>query len=153
MTLDDLHLVLQDVMGWENKHLHAFTVGVTAYAPPMDEPLGEDARRKRLKALKLHPGDQFTYNYDFGDDWDHELPVEDPPAILAGEPYPQCIDGENACPPEDCGGRPGYMDILDALERPDAVEHRERLEWLPVGFKPSAFDPRAVNRILSLLFQ
>ena len=59
-------------------------------------------------------------------------------------------DGENACPPEDCGGPAGYAEILLALESPDDPAFRERLEWLDPSFRPTTFDVRATNRILQL---
>ena len=49
---------------------------------------------------------QFSYVYDFGDDWDHKIKVV---KVVDGYPldHPECLDGENACPPEDVGGAPG----------------------------------------------
>lgn len=64
--------------------------------------------------------------YDFGDDWQHKIEIE---AILPPDPngyYPECIAGARACPPEDCGGAPGYMHLLktfasDILRLPDGT--------------------------------
>lgn len=30
-----------------------------------------------------------------------------------GIKYPICIDGKNACPPEDCGGVDGYYSVIE----------------------------------------
>ena len=150
VSLAKLHEILQDIMGWENKHLYTFLVGDRAFEAPHPDASGGNARRTRLTSLRLAPGDRFHYLYDFGDDWNHELTVEDAVGGLRAVDYAQCLDGANACPPEDCGGAHGYSQVLEALERPDDPAFRELLEWLPPGFRPDVFDLRATNRILSV---
>ena len=150
VTFAKLHSVLQDVMGWDDKHLYHFQIGDRAFEAPDPEASGENARRHRLGSLDLEPGHKFLYVYDLGDDWHHEVTVEGLSALLPDEDYPICIDGENACPPEDCGGPAGYAEILLALESPDDPAFRERLEWLDPSFRPATFDVRATNRILQL---
>ena len=94
------------------------------------------------------PGDAFSYEYDFGDSWIHEIRIE---KALPADPavhYPRCLAGERACPPEDCGGPPGYEDLLAALQDPAHPRHEEIREWAGPSFDPEAFDPAKVNRIL-----
>lgn len=88
---------------------------------------------------------------DFGDSWHHQLLVEktDVPANLKG--IATCTDGKRACPPEDCGGTYGYVDLLEALADPDHEEHDDYLERAGEDFDPEAFDPEAVNFGLDLL--
>ncbi len=143
ITFDDLHQVIQAAMGWEDAHLHLFEIGDYRigmgenYDDPFDEgvlpgeriELGQVIGRRR----------SFIYEYDFGDSWRHRITIEkrlpsDPlrrPAIL--------LDGERACPPEDCGGVPGYYAILNAKLAPRSAESREILDWLgpynPASFK------------------
>jgi hypothetical protein len=62
--------------------------------------------------------------------------------------HPVCIAGENACPPEDCGGIYGYYDVLAAVKDPKHPEHKEWLEWLGGKFDPEKFDLAAVNTTL-----
>jgi hypothetical protein len=150
VTLSALHLILQNVMGWEHAHLYLFHVNGKAYEPPELEGRGHDARRVRLEQLDLSPGDTFDYIYDMGDDWQHELLVE---GVAKAEPrrtYPSCLAGARACPPEDCGGIPGYANLLDGLAHPRDPEAREILEWVGPGYDPDAFDLRATNRALRL---
>ena len=63
-----------------------------------------------LAALKLRRGARFTYEYDLNIPWRHEVRIEenrlDP---VPGKPYPACLAGDGACPPEDCGGPRGYL--------------------------------------------
>jgi hypothetical protein len=150
VTFAKLHAVLQDVMGWDDKHLYHFQIGERAFEAPDPEASGENARRHRLGSLDLAAGHKFLYVYDPGDDWHHEVTVEGLSAPLPNEDSPVCIDGENACPPEDCSGPPGYAEIQLALECPDDPAFRERLEWLEAGFRPETFEVRATNRILRL---
>jgi len=150
VNLAKLHEILQDIMGWDNKHLYSFLVDDRVYEDPHPEAAGANARRTRLSTLRLAPGDRFQYVYDYGDDWYHELTVEDAVGGLRANQWAQCLDGENACPPEDSGGPPGYARVLEALERPDDLAFRELHEWIPPGFRPDVFDLRATNRILSV---
>jgi hypothetical protein len=86
-----------------------------------------------------------TIIYDFGDDWRHEILLE---AILLREDrrkYPRCIGGAHACPPEDCGGIPGYHHVLEVLANPDDDEHEEMLEWLGGKYDPQAFSAGKVK--------
>jgi pRiA4b ORF-3-like protein len=62
-----------------------------------------------------------------------------------------CVDGQNACPPEDCGGAGGYAELLAALGDPEHEEHEDLLDWLGDGFDPASFDLIAVNVALQHL--
>ena len=62
--------------------------------------------------------------------------------------YPVCLDGQQACPPEDCGGAPGYYDLLEVLRNPDDERYEKMREWVGEGFDSQAFSVDAVNRQL-----
>jgi hypothetical protein len=84
---------------------------------------------------------RFQYEYDFGDSWYHEVLFE---GVVRPDPkakYPLCLEGERACPPEDCGGVWGYPDFVEAIRNPDDERHEELLEWIGGRFDPEAFDP------------
>ena len=154
ILLPRLHKVIQRAMGWHDAHLHEFIIGDVRYGEPEpDEPhyQVEAERNFSLREVAPRAGMRFEYVYDLGDGWRHDVLVEhvDVPA----EPLPSavCLDGQRACPPEDCGGFPGYEDLLEILRDPDHPEHEERLEWLGGRFDPEAFDLAAVNRKLSRL--
>jgi hypothetical protein len=153
IKLSKLHAVLQAVMGWYDDHLHEFIIGESRCG--MADPHGMDSmpvlREDRatlasaLGALKT-----FTYLYDFGDGWEHKIKVEkilatpDPQLTL-----PSCPAGANACPPEDVGGVPGYLQFLDAIRDPNHEEHADMLEWCGGAFDPTTFNVDAVNERLS----
>ncbi len=42
-----------------------------------------------------------------------------------GVKYPICVDGERACPPEDCGGPGGYNKVLETLADPEHHDHED----------------------------
>jgi hypothetical protein len=69
------------------------------------------------------------------------------------EPLPSavCLDGQRACPPEDCGGFPGYHELVEILHDPDHPEHEDRVQWLGGHFDPEAFNLAAANRKLRRL--
>lgn len=158
-TLGDLHWVLQIAMGWTNSHLHQFiTKDRTFYSDPMFQ-LDEgafgiavhDETRTRLDSVLKKPKDALTYEYDFGDGWEHELIVE---KILDRDPnaaYPRCVTGRRSGPPEDVGGVWGYAELLEILDDENHPEREERLEWLGDDFDPEAFDLDEINKLLARL--
>jgi len=90
------------------------------------------------------------YEYDLGDSWIHEITVEQLRAGN-GEDGLRCTGGARACPPEDCGGPPGYEMFLEAITDPSHEEHEAMLEWIGEQFDPEGFDVATVNRALSRL--
>jgi len=148
MTLAQLHDVLQTAMGWENGHLHAFTIGGARFGPFLgddDEP--DDLIDEEEVFLRgvLEGVERFTYEYDFGDGWEHEITVEANSDTDAKLTFAVCIDGQHACPPEDCGGPHGYADLLEALADPEHEDHDEVTEWMGGAFDPYEFDLADVN--------
>ena len=160
MTLDRLHDVIQIAMGWTDSHLHQFSAGsgfaLTFYGQPDPEFAGmgsETLNEQRYTVADLAPAARrkFSYEYDFGDGWQHQIAVEKvlPPDVAFR--HPVCLAGANACPPEDCGGLWGYYNLLEILADPKHPEHEERMEWLGDGFDPTAFDLNGVNAMLKRL--
>jgi hypothetical protein len=96
-----------------------------------------------------------NYQYDFGDDREHRVSVE---TVTVADPDPRdprCTGGQGTCPPEDCGGIPGYRRLRDGLADPSAPEREELLEWLalasPAGFDPARFDIHDVDARLAAI--
>jgi hypothetical protein len=116
-TLAKLHDILQVAMGWEDYHLHQFTIAGKRYGN-REHDEGElgfiDERRHTLQSLFPEKGVRFRYQYDFGDGWEHTLVVEKIVPIGQGGHRPVCVAGAHACPPEDVGGIGGYAEYLAA---------------------------------------
>ena len=149
--LGQLHHILQDVMGWTDSHLHAFVIGGDTYGVPdpdfPDDMEMENERNVRLDKI-AQEGGTLIYEYDFGDNWEHKLKIEKVFEPEPGTPYPACIKGQRACPPEDCGGPWGYANVLEALNDPGHEEHEEMREWVGEEFDPELFELDEVNEIL-----
>lgn len=153
IKLADLHIVIQIVMGWYGEHLYEFTINQENYGD-LDMLGGEteDDSQFSLGELIKKEKARFRYEYDFGDDWEHELVVE---KILPAEPgvhYPRCLTGKRACPPEDCGGVWSYAGLLEAIADPKHPGHEEMLEWVEEGFDPEVFDLEDANARLREYF-
>ncbi len=154
-ALDQLHQVIQTAMGWENYHLHMFTIDGNRYSDAITDPDGElgtiDETKYKLHQLISGEGFRFEYEYDFGDGWDHRLLVE---KILTVQPdvrYPTCIKGKRNCPPEDVGGIWGYEEFLKAIQDPNHPQHADYMEWR--GMHDSeAFDLEKINQALTAHF-
>jgi hypothetical protein len=87
------------------------------------------------------------YEYDFGDGWLHGIQFEKILPLDPGQHYPVCLAGARACPPDDCGGPPGYAQLLDALQNPTSPANAEMLDWCG-DWSPEDFDLESVNRRL-----
>ena len=151
IKLSKLHVVLQQTMGWMGGHLHEFIVGDRNYGvPDSDYPDPRVEREDRVTlAGALGPLKTFLYLYDFGDGWEHRVKVE---KVLPPDPdlrSPLCLAGANACPPEDVGGPPGYIEFLDAIGDPSHEEHHDMLEWCGGHFEPTAFNLDDINSFLT----
>ena len=137
ITLDRLHDVIQIVMGWTDSHLHEFTIGKKRYTEyPETKEDGRVCGKFRLGDLIKQKGRTFSYLYDFGDSWQHELILEESryfnPELRTEL---ACLEGERSCPPEDVGGIPGYLRFCKALY----------MEWSGGGFDREQFDSDSMN--------
>ena len=143
ITLLQLHNAIQSAMGWTSSHLFAIEIGEKRYGYlDPDFGLTVDAAKQTLDRALPNVGDQARYEYDFGDSWSHTLTVD---AIETSDNTPAVLAGANACPPEDCGGWPGYEHLLDVQSDPDHERHHEIREWLGYTFDPTAFDQAAAD--------
>ena len=152
----DLHVAIQDAMGWLDYHLHAFSLPnlETGRVDHIGIP-DEDAFEGDIVFLPGweipvrrhfgHPGDRGDYEYDFGDDWRHEIVLETVGRREAGTRYPRCLGGARACPPEDCGGIHGYAEVLATIADPHHEEYASTMKWLGRRYDPEAFDPARVR--------
>ena len=155
-TLPELHRVIQIAFQWYDYHLHQFTIGAERYAIP-DEELDDFGVPSRsalgvtLSQLGLTEGAQFTYEYDFVDSWTHRIEVRkiSPASDRAEEmPAPLLLDGRRAAPPEDCGGPPGYEELLRVLADLSDPEHADMHTWVGPDFDAARFDARATRHAL-----
>lgn len=153
ITLDELHGILQIAFDWDGFHLHVFETNGRQYGDPDPElefrselgvPLSQVAK----------VGSRMRYIYDFGDDWEHVIEIEKSLPAEPGVQYPRCTGGRRAAPPEDCGGIPGYEELLrrreSALQSPSAVPNEDDDEYaiLLDGFDPAAFDADEITDAL-----
>jgi hypothetical protein len=151
IKLDKLHEVLQIIMGWTNSHLHQFETPDGYFANPSFGLEETQSSTKATLVSVLHgPKSHIRYEYDMGDSWDHQIVLEK--VVEADQPFlALCLDGKRACPPEDCGGFPGYENLLEILKNPKHPEHEEMSEWVDSEFDSEAFDLEDVNAQLALL--
>jgi len=149
IKLSKLHLIFQVAMGWQNYHLHAFEIAGQRYGAAEPEwEMNEIDEETVTMADVVTERARFFYEYDFGDSWRHEVIIE---SIEPAKPvlkHAICLEGQRACPPEDCGGTWGYSSMLEALADTGHEEHDEYIEWAGEDFDPEAFDLAAVNATL-----
>jgi hypothetical protein len=147
IRLDQLNVVLQVAIGWQNCHPFEFRHGDTVYGlvsrETTENPLpAEKATLADLAKL----GDTFDYDYVFGDDWQHTLTVEQIVPADPGATYPRLTSAEGRCPPADIGGPEGYETYLRAIADPEHLHHEGMVEWDDPDFDPHVVDTAAITR-------
>jgi hypothetical protein len=150
VKLDKLHAMFQAAMGWTNSHLHSFTIDDQLYGMHFDDYPEEELDEADFTVLMALRDSvrRFTYEYDFGDRWTHEVVVEDITSLPQALKFGVCLDGQGACPPEDVGGTGGYEQFLEALADPLHEDHDELLAWVGYLFDPAAFSVSRANAAL-----
>lgn len=159
-TFFDLHIAIQDAMGWLDSHLHGFRIAQKGTARSIniqypnheaDFGIEEDDLDERDEYIADYFGKtikQCIYDYDFGDSWEHTVLFEKELLSEDKEIYPKCVAGENMCPPEDCGGVWGYKHLQDVLKDPKHDEYEDMVDWLCIEdgneFNPKDFDCKEV---------
>jgi len=152
LTLEQLHDVLQLAFGWEDCHMHEFRIGQKRFGKPdPDDRLIGNEHAARLFSVLGRVGAKAVYTYDFGDDWEHSITVEKILPLAASHSYPVCVGGKRHGPPEDCGGVPGFYNLLQAIANPKHRQHKESSDWLGDEFDPEAFSVEDVNQRLAYL--
>jgi hypothetical protein len=114
-TLAELHRALFEAHDRREEHLYQFQFGKRpfdaaglTYGPPAPDDCDDDegdASQTTLDSLGLKDGRVFGYWFDFGDDWYHQVVVND---IVEADPdgsYPRVTAGTGASPPQHGGGR------------------------------------------------
>jgi hypothetical protein len=151
----DLHVAIQDSMGWLDHHLHVFKFRKGKKWIEIGLPDEEDQHpilpgwEVGIMEFFTLPGVSALYEYDFGDGWMHEVLLEG--ISIPTEGVPRCIEGQGACPPEDCGGIGGHADLIKTLQGPHDEEYRSMKSWLRGHaknywpFDPEKFEANAVR--------
>lgn len=161
-SLEKLHLMIQISMGWQDSHMHQYHYNHQCYlqSTPFDD---DEEQNGTLKEADYSLDDFFTeipcgfiYEYDFGDSWCHRITFEN--VILASTadktlflPHAYLLDGKNACPPEDCGGAPGFEHLLEVINDPTHEEYEEMIDWLGKKYHPEKWNSKAANKKLAAL--
>lgn len=150
----DLHVAIQDAMGWLDCHLHQFVIvnpklGKSILIGIPDDKwggeipviLGWETSISHYFSMK---NKKAIYEYDFGDGWQHTVLLEKvlPRGVVK---YPVCIEGKRACPPEDCGGIGGYENLIEIMKNPQHEEYKSMIEWLRKRFDPELFHPEKIR--------
>ncbi len=149
ISFEDFHLVIQQVMGWENYHLHQFEYGEkNVIGDPML------LERDDIANSTIIPLEEFfntlqmkmEYIYDFGDYWEHIIELvekEETDALIS----PVCIEGEMNCPPENCGGAHNYRQLI--TDFPEKIVFDQLHSKSLLHFYPKNFNPVAINYSLT----
>lgn len=152
-TLFALHDIIQVAMRWQDYHLFEFVIGERVYGEPHPDDVMYERKVFKAKGIRLatlieRGVRQFLYVYDFGDNWQHRIIIEEVREGDADTEYPAFVAGERRAPPEDVGGTTGFEAFLEAIGDPQHEDHDQLLEWCGGSFDPADIDERHVRMIL-----
>jgi hypothetical protein len=136
LTLDVVHRVLQTAFGWTDTHLWRFSLGCDAFRRtgqsflcPWNVEEGDSwddgglaASGVRLDETMQDAGDVLSYVYDYGDNWELTLRLEEVSAAAVDAPSAVVLSGRRAAPPEDCGGVTDGAELAELLGDPEAFD-------------------------------
>jgi len=163
ITLSDLHEIIQIIMGWENCHHHQFVIKKTSYRSGQENghfsvdsifselsltrsSVHDEKDENKYRAIDLITKEKsaFQYEYDFGDSWQHTIILEKIIPMENEMTYAVCLEGELACPPEDCGSIPGYYNLIEILKDKEHEEYEAKKDWAG-DYDYNYFDLRQIN--------
>jgi hypothetical protein len=119
-TLEDLHFAIYDAFDREEEHLYSFYFpkpgsrgrarirDALEYTCPYcleegncfgDEP-AKDAAETAIESLPLRPRQKFSYLFDFGDEWWHDISVEQVNVPSEKGKYPRVLEKHGKSPPQ-----------------------------------------------------
>jgi len=146
----DLHVAIQDSMGWKDYHLHHFEIRGKGKRKEAHIGIPDFDRMEDLE--EVYPGWEIPvfvyfndlgvkakYLYDYGDSWMHAVQLEGFLYQEKGIKYPICIGGERACPPEDCGGVSGYYNVFETLSDTTTDDYEDMKLWAVKDWNPECF--------------
>jgi Plasmid pRiA4b ORF-3-like protein len=141
IRLPILHRVIQVVMGWRDNHLWEFSLRDCRYSLPIpnDQDWNEritDASELQLSHLLSSGASEIGYLYDMGDNWQHRIIIEKIKPAELETLGPQFLGGERRCPPEDCGGLPGYHEFLREIASRHEEKRKSALAWYGGPYDP-----------------
>ncbi|HEY4761804.1 MAG TPA: plasmid pRiA4b ORF-3 family protein [Thermoguttaceae bacterium] len=120
-TLDDFHEAIFDAFDRDDEHLYSFYFPTSLPkrnfhlairdAPEYTHPYAfdsdyqfetdaENAAKVKLSSLRLKPKQIFYYLFDFGDEWWHEITVEDTESKAERGKYPRILEKKGKSPPQ-----------------------------------------------------
>ena len=155
-TFWDLHVAIQDAMGWLDYHLHLFRIrnptngvrveiGIPSGEQFWDEPEPLCGWAVPIASYFTLSNRRATYLYDFGDGWQHSVVLEEIVPLEGSMTLPVCLAGRRRCPPEDCGGIGGYERFLEILGDTSHEEHEDMLVWAGGSFDSGQFERAAIQ--------
>lgn len=145
ITFHDLHIIIQKAFGWENAHLHDFSVpskNIEIVSKKVDAfgTYNFEEDRTAVDEFLIH-NKWVRYTYDFGDDWRHKIIMEKIDNDYM-ERYAKVLKYKGDNFTEDSGGIYGcsYEEDFDD-------EYDDTNEWFPQRIR-EAYDIEKTNQIL-----
>lgn len=143
-----LHSAIQVAMGWTDSHLHQWEKDGKNWGVPEWDEFDEldliDESQRQLADVLNRQGDSVLYVYDFGDNWQHAVLLEEITRANDVVKTPIYLRGERRCPPEDVGGIPGYEEFLEVIFDPAHEDYEQYIRWAG-GHFIDTFDVQSAN--------
>ncbi len=159
-TFNRLHDVIQGVTNFRSGypnivyHLFRFELKEENICVTNDgEAYAEHLIVRKPTGLKiddyLEQHKEVRYIYDFGDDWQFNVRLEN----LVDDycfGYPTLLDGAETAPPEDVGGIPGFYKFMEIYRDVRHPAHEEMVAWAKEQYFRE-YDPERINESLKYI--
>mgnify|MGYP001564266612 CR=1 FL=1 len=131
IPLPALSTVLYQSMGWCGCHMSEFRLNGKTYIDCREDPMDNwlEWTEYTLQDILTPTSKYLHYTYDFGDCWNLTAKIEHEPKLDTDAPYPVCVNGKNAAPPEDVGSYTGFERFIKVMNDPKHKENKEMKEW------------------------
>jgi hypothetical protein len=142
-------------MGWNDSEVHQFLVGKISYEPTIRTNKPRESKRFDEHKYKLHTLEDgmrfmFSYIYDAGEGWEHEIHLEKVVPPEKKQSHPQLLAGENCCPPEEVGDVHQYNQLVSAFATPGSSDQHTLAELSDnPDFDPVSFDIETVRELVA----
>ena len=148
-TLLALHDFIQFAFRWTDSHLFEFEIGDRRYGQPEYDRYADERLYKassiRLQTVVDRRVEQFLYVYDFGDNWRHDLIIEEVGTESPTSTTRHLLLASDGALPKTWEASPASWSFSKRARNPLHEEHETVVRWYGRRFEPDDIDEQRVQ--------
>ena len=146
-SIADLHYTIQIAMGWSDSHLHRFHIHGKDYGVAHEGGLtfSDDPEHVRLGQLGFRLRERFSYEYDFYDNWKHDIRLE---KVLPLNPKRIAMPASRGPPLRQLSVRASedFLSVLPRMKKPRLFPSWPAIPLEPRKVRIASFSAGIVRR-------